>query len=76
MEPRSAPIEEQIPDHVELVGPSQAPEGPISKPRVQESLAHFLTVYASLTQAGMIPLAPATSHARKVGNTPIARTTE
>ena len=39
----------------------QTPEIPVAAPALQETLAQFLSMFSTLAQAGLIPLAPATS---------------
>lgn len=63
MEPPVAPVEEYEPDHVEKVGPAQAPEAPIATPELQETLAHIKSMFESLTQARLILVMQATSQA-------------
>lgn len=56
-----SPISEQVQDYVEPVGPTQVPEGLASTPGLQKTLAYILSVYTSLAQSVMIPVAPTTS---------------
>nr|XP_009612661.1 uncharacterized protein LOC104105932 [Nicotiana tomentosiformis]XP_033514508.1 uncharacterized protein LOC104105932 [Nicotiana tomentosiformis] len=71
-----APAQEQVPDVVDLVGPSQAPVVPIMIPGFQEALAQIFTVCTSLAQAVSVPAASATSQARGGTQNPSACTPE
>lgn len=52
MGPPAAPVEEQVPDYIEPIGPAQAPKGPIAMPGLLETLALIISVYTSLALAG------------------------
>ncbi|XP_070051777.1 uncharacterized protein [Nicotiana tomentosiformis] len=53
-----------------------APEIPIATPALQEALAQFLSMFSTLAQAGLFPIAPATSQAGGGAQTPAAHTPE
>lgn len=69
-----APIKEQIPGYVEMLGLSQEPEGLTATSGIEQTWAHILSMYASLDQACMIPVALATSQDRGRVQTPVAYT--
>ncbi|XP_070032845.1 uncharacterized protein [Nicotiana tomentosiformis] len=54
----------------------EAPETPVSTPALQKTLAQFLSMFVTLAQAGIIPLAPANSQAAGRAHTTVARTPE
>ena len=48
----------------------------VTTPALQETLAQFLSMFGTLAQAGLIPLAPVTSQAGGGAQTPAAHTPE
>nr|XP_033515817.1 uncharacterized protein LOC117280244 [Nicotiana tomentosiformis] len=54
----------------------QTPEAPIATLALQKTLAQFLSLFGTLAQAGLIPLAPATFRAGGGAQTPSVRTPE
>ena len=57
---------------------AQAPNTPTATttPALQETLAQFMSMYATLAQVGLLPLIAATSQAERGTKTPTARTPE
>ncbi|XP_070051251.1 uncharacterized protein [Nicotiana tomentosiformis] len=61
IDPPVAPAQEQVPDIVKPMGPTQTLAMPIVIPRLQETLAQILTVCTSLARVVLAKAAPATS---------------
>ena len=56
------------------MGPAQVPEGFIATPILQAALVRLVGLMESVTQAGLLPVAPAVSQAGGGAHIPTTRT--
>jgi len=56
-------FEEEVPAPAVPMGPAQVPEGFIAAPVLQDTLVRLVGLIESVTRAGLLPVAPATSQA-------------